>query len=341
MNDALTEESSIGWRKCLERPEYIPASFVMRISIPLMIVFGLGLLSNLIKMNLVVVFGLAVELILIAVTVFYFKLERYYGLFVVASVFSPAFLVFFAAPLWPFIAACWSFVAISFLFVTLHYSNARTFSVIFIVGWITSFYGAIDVVDVFRFVLTVSIVAWALYNFMRIISDQYAEVTRLAFIDPLTGVFNRRILNEKMQGWIDYLRRYQQEKVILAVIDLDYFKILNDRYGHEQGDRALCFFANTLKNRLRTTDVLARYGGEEFVVIFPKTDADQADKILQEIREELQRQPLVNGGVLRFTAGLAELEVDDSIDSWLHRADKAMYQAKDSGRGCNRLAEAS
>jgi diguanylate cyclase (GGDEF)-like protein len=334
------------WRvaRIFQCPEYIPVEFVIRLAIPLLVVFILGFVTNLLKTNLYVVAGLTVEVIVLFVSMFYFKLQRFYLLFFLAAVLSPATLVFFVGPVLPFSGIGWSFVAMFFLFVTLHHCYARYFSLLFIVAWMCGFYGAvepgsaIDAVDVIRYGLTISIVSWALYSFMRGMEMQYQETRRLAAIDPLTGIYNRRTLNERLHEWCNYKQRYADEMVTLAMLDLDEFKVLNDRYGHEVGDEALCAFAAALSKRLRSVDILARYGGEEFVVLFPKTSMQQADSILEFVRLMIKDQPLSCGETLSFSAGLADLKTGESVHEWLRRADQAMYQAKSDGRCCNRFA---
>ncbi|MEM6731826.1 MAG: GGDEF domain-containing protein, partial [Myxococcota bacterium] len=125
----------------------------------------------------------------------------------------------------------------------------------------------------------------------------------------------------------------------LAVLDIDYFKNVNDAYGHVTGDRVLARIGAIAGDALRRTDFVARYGGEEFVVLMPDTEPAEAKSVLERLREEIERSHVLapNGTPVRVTAsvGVAALEDTDSPEQLLERADRALYRAKSRGR--NRL----
>ncbi len=155
-----------------------------------------------------------------------------------------------------------------------------------------------------------------------------------ALHDVLTGLLNRRGLVNAIQGSLAYLQR-QQHSAALFMIDLDHFKQINDKLGHEIGDEVLIAVAQALQKELRQSDVLARYGGEEFIVFLPQTDADSAqlaaERLLLAVRN-MQLPQLDGLRHLSISLGIAVFNADFDFDSQLRRADHALYQAKDMGR---------
>lgn len=165
------------------------------------------------------------------------------------------------------------------------------------------------------------------------------EHRRLAMSDPLTGLLNRRALELAAEREVDRARR-QKSPLFVAMLDIDYFKKLNDTLGHQQGDQALKLFAQVVQSQIRKTDVLARYGGEEFCLILPAGSEDSTLKILQRVRDELESTPLEPyNAVLRFSAGVSVWYPGESnIDLAIARSDAALYQAKQQGRNQTAVA---
>lgn len=158
-----------------------------------------------------------------------------------------------------------------------------------------------------------------------------------ASTDPLTGLLNRRSLEESLRPVLDAGRRYS---VIMA--DLDHFKLLNDTYGHDTGDRALRLFAGVIQRSLRPGDLACRHGGEEFVLVLPDCDAIEAEQVADRLRETLALSH-VNGTTPSFTAsfGIADSAVHgDEFDILLNAADVALLDAKRAGRDRIILAHA-
>jgi diguanylate cyclase (GGDEF)-like protein len=122
------------------------------------------------------------------------------------------------------------------------------------------------------------------------------------------------------------------------MIDIDFFKKVNDTYGHDKGDLVLKKITNILKQELRSTDVLCRYGGEEFMIMMPEIRMEQAMYTAERLRKkvmdtdiELNSDKKIN---LTISLGVAESQIADSFDSIIKRVDEALYKAKDSGRNC-------
>jgi diguanylate cyclase (GGDEF)-like protein len=158
-----------------------------------------------------------------------------------------------------------------------------------------------------------------------------------AATDPLTGLLNRRSVEDRIYG----LQR-EERAFAVAMCDLDSFKLLNDAHGHEAGDRALRLFASTVKASLRPGDVAARYGGEEFLLVFPDCGADAAAAAVERLREELA-VAVNRGGTPVFTAsfGVADLRHGSTLDQVLKHADDALLQAKRDGKNRVLVAEAA
>ena len=160
------------------------------------------------------------------------------------------------------------------------------------------------------------------------------QVQHLATRDALTGLYNRRHMQEKLAYAAQRFQRYG-ERFTVALIDLDHFKRINDEHGHVVGDQALMAFASAASMVLRDTDTLARWGGEEFLFLMPNTSPQKATIALDRVRDALasvtvsQAAPQLR---LRFSAGLALCLGQEGTDATLERADQALYQAKSAGR---------
>jgi len=154
--------------------------------------------------------------------------------------------------------------------------------------------------------------------------------------DALTGLANRRAFNDEM---MNHLSQFDQHgtPVSLLMLDIDYFKKLNDIHGHLVGDDVLMSVGQTITQHIRSGDIATRYGGEEFAVILPRTTAEQARAIAERIRESISKAVCqISNKQIRITAsaGLSQVMPGDSPKTWLHRADEALYFSKDSGRDC-------
>jgi len=166
----------------------------------------------------------------------------------------------------------------------------------------------------------------------------------LLITDSLTGLFNRRYFLPRSEKCIQNARRTSQAFSLLLV-DLDHFKQVNDRYGHEAGDRVLVAVCQLLLRMIRNTDYAARLGGEEFCIVFPHTSIDEAWLISERIRQAIgsEKIQLADGETLSVTisAGVADLipnDENDDLTQVMARADKALYEAKNSGRNRIKMA---
>jgi diguanylate cyclase len=163
------------------------------------------------------------------------------------------------------------------------------------------------------------------------------ELDEVAHYDVLTQVMNRRGYEDMLERlWKDHQRRKAPLSVLL--MDIDHFKKYNDNYGHIKGDECLREVATILKNELkRPIDVIARYGGEEFVVLLPGTDKEGAKLVGERFIDAMKKASLPHeysdtADFVTISIGIAQTQDDDSIAGIVQRADKALYQAKESGR---------
>jgi diguanylate cyclase (GGDEF)-like protein len=188
-----------------------------------------------------------------------------------------------------------------------------------------------------RVVATVALVFLLGWVFSDQLDRQRRELARLAMQDTLTGAGNRRALDEALAQLHYHKARYSRP-VSLLMLDLDHFKHLNDRIGHQGGDQVLSDVAAHLMGRLRRSDRVFRFGGEEFVVVLTETSLPQAMCLSEELRDSCTSLRIAGGQQLTFSGGVAELGDAESIEDWLRRADQALYRAKAQGR--NRILEA-
>ena len=152
--------------------------------------------------------------------------------------------------------------------------------------------------------------------------------------DALTGIYNRRYLEARLKEECDRHFRYGRQ-MSLVMLDIDFFKTVNDRYGHQCGDMVLKSVAAEIAQLSRNTDCLARYGGEEFCCIMPETSSAQALSLAERFRHHIANLVIEcqNGKVLvTISQGVAQLEPGDTPDRLLKRADDALYEAKNAGR---------
>jgi diguanylate cyclase (GGDEF)-like protein len=170
-----------------------------------------------------------------------------------------------------------------------------------------------------------------------------AEIRRLMLTDPLTGAANRRSFNEHCRGQIARIDTGDQSpagELALIMADIDHFKLVNDRYGHEAGDNALIVFVQTMRERTRDDDLVVRLGGEEFCVVLPGSSADEAMQVAERIRTAFCETD-INGIDTRLSSsfGVACWRPGQDVDDLLRGADRALYRAKHNGRNRVEMAQ--
>ncbi len=156
----------------------------------------------------------------------------------------------------------------------------------------------------------------------------------LAHKDPLTGTQNRLAFMKAIEEEIERAKRYKTPLSII-MFDIDFFKKINDTYGHGIGDEVLKKLAETIEKNLRKTDKLFRIGGEEFIIILPNTNIENAKIVAEKLRKAICKTDFGKPGRITISLGVTSFTKEDNEDSFLDRVDKALYMAKNNGR--NRL----
>jgi len=161
------------------------------------------------------------------------------------------------------------------------------------------------------------------------------DLERMANFDSLTGLYNRQAILGKLCVLINSAKRYKED-FSLSMLDIDYFKRVNDRYGHLTGDEVLEKVATLIRRNIRDTDVAGRYGGEEFIIILPQADLSSALVVAERIRSMIENAEMKDsaGNVFAITVslGLSSWEPGEDAHSLIARVDEALYKAKENGR---------
>jgi diguanylate cyclase len=172
------------------------------------------------------------------------------------------------------------------------------------------------------------------------LQEEMAETRQLLNEDALTGTLNRRGMEQTLTREI--ARAHRDESALsVSMVDLDYFKKINDDYGHEAGDQMLIHFTSLIKAVMRKSDALVRYGGEEFTLILPDTDARGTHLVLGRLQKTMSNSPLDYKGKqinTTFSAGIAILRPDENGHALLRRADETLYLAKSCGRNLIKIS---
>ena len=182
-----------------------------------------------------------------------------------------------------------------------------------------------------RFVVSLALTIVVIYIINDVIRELQTELLAQAITDPLTGAYNRRQMEFSLDEAIE---RYQRSGVPASalMIDIDFFKRINDDLGHGVGDRVLKSLVLLIKNRARKLDRLFRMGGEEFLLLLPDTPATAAMIQAENLRQRIAEGNLIKNRQVTVSIGVADLQRDLKQDEWIKIADTALYQAKSSGR---------
>lgn len=163
------------------------------------------------------------------------------------------------------------------------------------------------------------------------LQEQFKKIENKAYLDNLTGVYNRNKFDELLEKELKRLQRYN-ESLSIAVIDIDKFKSFNDTYGHLIGDEVLVTMAHTVNKNIRSTDVFARWGGEEFVILFIDTAIDKAKIVAEHLKDKIEENEHQIAGKITASFGVTQYKESDTIKEMFERCDEALYNAKAAGR---------
>jgi len=204
---------------------------------------------------------------------------------------------------------------------------------------ISEIISVIDNIQIYNSIQTIFFTLALIFTLLVIIyiSNIYFKMRRKAFIDPLTGLYNKRALKKILNQEISRAQRFNHPLTIV-MMDLDHFKNYNDTNGHVAGDKLLQKFARLIQNQIREIDNVARYGGEEFTIILPETTHNQAVRLAERIRRKIESTKFKGGktqplGKVTVSMGLATFKSPHGDQKELiHQADELLYQAKLAGR---------
>ncbi|MBF7071494.1 sensor domain-containing diguanylate cyclase [Aliarcobacter butzleri] len=158
------------------------------------------------------------------------------------------------------------------------------------------------------------------------------QLEQVASIDKLTGLYNRRMIDEFINIEVETHKRNPYDGLSVIMIDIDYFKNVNDTFGHQIGDIVLSQTAKLMIENSRKSDIKGRFGGEEFIIICPQTTAESALKLAEKIRTAIESFKFEEVGYKTISLGISTFENNDTVESLIKKADTALYQAKNSGR---------
>lgn len=157
------------------------------------------------------------------------------------------------------------------------------------------------------------------------------ELEKLSSIDKLTGILNRRKLDEFLEYETSMAKRYNKN-LSLIIVDIDHFKSVNDNFGHQMGDKVLFEVTKMISNHIRVTDIFGRFGGEEFLLICPETDEKQAFTLAEKLRNEIADYNFDKIGQKTISLGISQFIDDDTVETVVKKADIALYESKNNGR---------
>lgn len=162
--------------------------------------------------------------------------------------------------------------------------------------------------------------------------DTIDELETLAERDQLTGIYNRRRMDELIR--YELSKRHSNDELVLLMYDIDFFKRINDTYGHDTGDIVLKDLTKCVHGVIRTADTLGRWGGEEFLCLLTNTSLNHARMVAERIRRRVEQTDFLHVGQVTISIGLTSAEVNDTPETLFSRVDKALYDAKHAGRNC-------
>lgn len=149
--------------------------------------------------------------------------------------------------------------------------------------------------------------------------------------DTLTGLYNRFRIDESLEENLQIFKRYNKYFSVI-ILDIDDFKVVNDTFGHQTGDKILKEFSQVLKKNIRSVDILGRWGGEEFLIISTETNVDEAIKIAEKLKDKIENHTFSKIKTITSSFGVSQISPNDTIRAIIKRADSALYTSKHEGK---------
>ncbi len=228
--------------------------------------------------------------------------------------------------------AFWCYPALLAFYFMLPENQAKVANVVLLCIIFPQAWGILDQAFMVRFVVTILGVSAFSAMFLHVITAQQKILTMQAVTDPLTGLLNRKTLEDKFEEIISQNHRTGTPMTLLT-LDLDNFKEVNDKWGHHTGDKVLRGVSDFLQKRIyRRTDRIFRIGGEEFLVFLYNTNTADGMEVAEELCSGLESTPLLPEQPVTVSIGVATLRPDDEWQDWMRRCDENLYKAKEGGR---------
>lgn len=225
----------------------------------------------------------------------------------------------------------WAYPAATALFFLLPLREAIGCNIVFVTIMAVVSFIKFPEADFWRITFSLGLTCLFAMIFAWLVGKLQEELTRLATTDPLTGCLNRSQLADVLNSQIQMRERYERVSSLI-LIDLDYFKTINDQWGHLAGDGVLRELCLRLRKRLRESDQLFRIGGEEFMVVLPETRQKDADVLAHQLLTSISARPFMDDIKVTASASVAEVSKGETWSVWLNRADQSLYEAKSLGR---------
>jgi diguanylate cyclase (GGDEF)-like protein len=241
--------------------------------------------------------------------------------------------VLLSLPSHPMHAAMWSYPLVMFGYFVLprRLANAAGVSLLGMVATLMAQHE--EPGTTLRFTASLGFCLLVVNIILNVVDTLHARLLSLSIVDPLTGAFNRRHMDEQLAEAAERGRRTGAGASIV-MLDIDRFKAINDRLGHAAGDQVLRDLSRVVRERARRLDALFRMGGEEFLLLLPDTHAADATMVAEWLRRHIAAHCRAGDERVTVSLGVAERRADEDVDAWLRRTDAALYRAKHSGRDC-------
>lgn len=232
----------------------------------------------------------------------------------------------------------WAYPAASALFFLLPLREAIASNIIFVGVMAVMSFNNFPEADFWRITFSLGLTCLFSMIFAWLAGKFQNEMMRLATTDSLTGCFNRSQLADILNSQIQKRERYGQVSSLI-LLDLDYFKAINDQWGHLAGDKVLKELALRLRKRLRASDYLFRISGEEFMIVLPETTQHEGNLVAHQLLTSISARPFLDDIKATASAGIAEVSKGETWSVWLNRAEQALCDAKSIG--CNQIVSAA
>jgi diguanylate cyclase (GGDEF)-like protein len=231
----------------------------------------------------------------------------------------------------------WAYPALLAVFYLVKPGEAVLIATVAIIALVPALVPALDTISLTTVFVTLIATSAFAYAFAFLTRGQRDQLLVLARKDPLTGVGNRRALDEKLRD-VCAAQTRANVPASLILLDIDNFKGFNDEFGHAAGDQILVRLTEIIDLRIRITDGLYRIGGEEFVVVLDGQEKEKARRLAEQLRTLVEANELAPAGSVTISLGVAELGHGELPAQWLKRADVALYESKRAGRNKTSLA---